>query len=96
MIRGKTKSGFEFSISEDAFNDYELLELFFKANENKIFVVPLAEKFLGADQKNALMEHLRRPDGKVPIDGMMSALSEIEDAISEKTNALKNSEPSPT
>lgn len=89
MVRGVTNSGFAFEIPDDVFDDFELLELFAKVNKDKLYVGELAEKFLGADQKKALMEHLRR-DGKVRTSDMMEALSEIEDAISEQTKAAKN------
>lgn len=91
MIKGKTKSGFEFEIPEDVFDDFELVELYAAVNKNPIYLGELAEKLLGANQKKALMEHVRR-DGKVHTSDMMTAMLEIEEAIP----AAKNSEPSPT
>ena len=80
MIKGTLKSGFEFGIEEDIFDDFELVELYAAVNENPIYLGKLAEKLLGKDQKKALVEHLRR-DGKVHTSDMMHALMEIEEAL---------------
>ena len=89
MVRGKTKSGFEFAIPEDVFDDFELVELFAATNKDQTLIGELTEKFLGKEQKKELMEHVRR-DGKVRMSDMLIALEEIEDAIHETTTALKN------
>lgn len=89
MIRGRTTSGFEFAIPEDVFDDFELVELFAKTNEDMTYIGKLTEKFLGPEQKKALMEHVRR-DGKVRTSDMMTELEEIENEISKATTALKN------
>ena len=81
MVRGKLGSGFEFKLDDDIFDDFELVELFAKVAKNPIWIGDLAEKMLGADQKKALMEHLRDENGKVRTSAMMQALKEIEDAI---------------
>lgn len=80
MVRGKTKSGFEFELPDDVFDDFELVELFAKVNKNPIYLGELAEKFLGLEQKERLMEFVRK-DGKVRTSDMMQALLEIEEAI---------------
>ena len=80
MVRGKTKSGFEFELPDDVFDDFELVELFAKVNKNPIYLGELAEKVLGLEQKERLMEFVRK-DGKVRTSDMMQALLEIEEAI---------------
>lgn len=92
MIRGTTKNGFEFELSDDLFDDFELVEAFAKYNKNPLFLGELAERLLGADQKAALMEFLRGDDGKIRTSDMIRALTDIEEAIP----AAKNSGPSPT
>lgn len=87
MIKGTTKTGFAFELSDDLFDDFELVELFAKCNKNMIYMGDLAEKMLGSDQKAALMEHLRDESGRVRTSAMMEALADIEEAIP----AAKNS-----
>lgn len=81
MIRGKLSSGFEFGLDENVFDDFELVELYAKVAKNPIWVGDLAERLLGVEQKKALVEHLRKEDGKVHTTDMFNALKEIEDAI---------------
>ena len=81
MIRGKLSNGFEFHLDENIFDDFELVELYAKVAKNPIWVGDLAERLLGAEQKKALVEHLRKEDGKVHTTDMFNALKEIEDAI---------------
>ena len=81
MIRGKLESGFEFTLNDNIFDDFELVELFAKVAKNPIWIGDLAERMLGIEQKKALVEHLRDENGKVRTSSMMQALKEIEDAI---------------
>ena len=81
MIRGKLGSGFEFKLEDEIFDDFELVELFAKVAKNPIWIGDLAEKLLGAEQKKALIEHLRDDNGKVHTTAVMNALKEIEEAI---------------
>ena len=91
MINITMGDGFKIPLDENVFDDFELVELYAKVAKNPIWIGDLTEKLLGAKQKKALMEHVRR-DGKVRTSDMMAALLEIEEAIP----AAKNSEPSPT
>ena len=81
MIKGTTTSGFKFEISEDLFDDFELVELYAKVDKSIIYIGDLAEKLLGVDQKKALAEHVRREDGRVSTTDMIKELTEIEAAI---------------
>lgn len=92
MIRGTTKSGFSFELSDDLFDDFEMVEAFAKYNENPLYLGALVEKLLGAKQKAALVEHLRDENGRVRTSDIIKAVTDIEEAIP----AAKNSLPSPT
>ena len=81
MIEGTLKNGFKFQISEDTFDDFETVELFAKVSKNPIYLGDLMERWLGAEQKKALCESLRRDDGKVHTSDVFGALEEIEDAL---------------
>lgn len=93
-IKGTLKSGFAFEVDDDVFDDYDLVLLFGQYQENPSMILfdKIADKFIGAEQKKALMDHLRDENGKLRTSAMIDALAEIEDA----TTASKNSEPSPT
>lgn len=73
--------GFEIRLDDNVFDDFELVELYAKVAKNPIWIGDLAERLLGAEQKKALIEHLRDKGGKVHTTDVMNALKEIEEAI---------------
>lgn len=88
MIKGTTKSGFEFEIQEEVFDDYELLETLVDAdNGDNMAIFRSIDMILDRTQKNKLKEHVRNEDGRVPASAMVQELMEIMEA----SNAGKNS-----
>lgn len=87
MEKGKTKTGFEFEINPDVFDDWELLEKLnaIDKGDSKL-AVDVANAVLGDEQMNALKEHIRAEKGKVSITAMMEALEEIFDACGSAKN----------
>ena len=81
MINVTMGDGFKIQLDENVFDDFELVELYAKVAKNPIWIGDLAEKLLGAEQKKALIEHLRDENGKVHTSAVMNALKEIEEAI---------------
>ena len=81
MINITMGDGFKIQLDENVFDDFELVELYAKVAKNPIWIGDLAEKLLGAEQKKALIEHLRDDNGKVHTSAVMNALKEIEEAI---------------
>lgn len=81
MIKITMVDGFKIQLDENVFDDFELVELYAKVAKNPIWIGDLAEKLLGAEQKKALIEHLRDENGKVHTTAVMNALKEIEEAI---------------
>ena len=81
MIKITMGDGFKIQLDENVFDDFELVELYAKVAKNPIWIGDLAEKLLGAEQKKALIEHLRDENGKVRTTAVMNALKEIEEAI---------------
>lgn len=78
MIEGKTASGFEYAVSEEVFDDYELLEsISMLARGNEAYFVPVVNQLLGEKQSQALKEHLRARDGKVKTTAMTDEVIEI-------------------
>ena len=81
MINITMGDGFKIELDENVFDDFELVELYAKVAKNPIWIGDLTEKLLGAEQKKALIEHLRDENGKVHTTAVMNALKEIEEAI---------------
>lgn len=81
MIKGTTKSGFNFELKEELMDDYELVVLFGKVNKDIRALDELAEHLLGAEQKEAFIEHHRGENGFVKLSDMMSAIADIEAAF---------------
>ena len=50
MIKGKTESGFEFTISEDIKNDYELVENLGELEDNPLILGKIVNQILGKEQ----------------------------------------------
>ena len=88
MIKGTTKSGFEFEIQEEVFDDYELLETLVEAdNGDNMAVFHAIDMILDGAQKNRLKGHVRNEKGRVPASAMVEELMDIMEA----SNAGKNS-----
>lgn len=78
MITGKTKSGFEFQLEDDALDDYELLEELCDIDNGEITKIPhVSVMLLGNDQMNALKEHIRGENGRVSAKKMAGEIGEI-------------------
>lgn len=77
MIKGITKSGFKFEISDKALDDFELLELMADVDSNALLVPKIFEKLLGTKQKENLIEFLKKRDGYASTEKMSKILEEI-------------------
>ena len=87
MVKGKTTSGFEYEIPDEAMNDMELLDILASVSEGEIQnMTKAADKLLGKDQRLKLYDHIRTEDGRVPVDVFEEELGDIF-----KNEKLKNS-----
>lgn len=86
MIKGTTRTGFNYEVDETRINDMEYLELLAKATGNIAYLPAVVEKLLGREQKTALYEHVRDENGRVSVDAIDR---EIEYIMSGNDN-LKN------
>ena len=78
MIKGTTKSGFDYTVQEEALDDYELLEELREIDKgNTSLVVDAIEKIIGPEQKEQLKEHVRDEAGRVSIKRMFDEIGEI-------------------
>ena len=77
MISGTTRSGFTFEVPEDIANDMELFECLVDMDSGDVkAVVPVVRRVLGA-QKQALYNHLRNENGRVPIEAVAEEIIDI-------------------
>lgn len=79
MIKGKTKSGFNYHIDENILQDYELLEAIAETEKNPIFITKVVRILLG-DDTDRLKEHVRDENGRVSIEKMNVEITEIFEA----------------
>jgi len=86
MLKGKTKTGFEFEIDDAVLNDYELLELFADVDENPLLVPKLVKTILGEKQKNKLIEHVRDEKGIASADKVAKEIEDILTSSAETKN----------
>ena len=77
MLKGKTKSGFEFEIQDEALNNYELVEVLSEVDTNPLLLPRLVKMLLGDSQKVELLNHVRTESGTVPLDKISDEIMEI-------------------
>ena len=85
MIKGKTKSGFEYEISKDVVNDYELVENLAELEDNPLILAKVIKQILGEEQTEKLKNHVRNEKGIVPTDKMTQEIIEIFQNSGEET-----------
>lgn len=87
MIKGTTKSGFKFKLTEARLNNYELLEYIGELEENPLVLSKVVNLLLGKEQTAKLKNHLRTKDGIVPSEKMSEEITEIFQSQSETKNS---------
>lgn len=84
MIRGVTKTGFEFAVEKEALDNMELLELLAEGGEDNLMIYPkLTEMIFGKEQKKALYDYLRDSYGRVAISAVVNAVQSVFEAYGE-------------
>ena len=80
MIKGVTKSGFEYEISENVVDDYEVLEALARLQQKDgngiMHMVTLIDRVLGDEQREAFKEHCR-VDGRVSTERIAEEFFDI-------------------
>jgi len=87
MIKGKTKSGFEYKIPEENLNNYELVEALGEIEDNPLLIAKTVHLLLGKEQTEKLKNHLRTESGIVPTDKMSAEIMEIFENQKETKNS---------
>ncbi|MBJ6748514.1 hypothetical protein PSR59_08985 [Ligilactobacillus ruminis] len=85
MLKGKTKTGFEYEFDENLFKDYELVELLAEVDDNPLVLPQIFKKLIG-DRVKDLKDHVRDENGVVDIEKMVA---EFEDIISTQASLKK-------
>lgn len=87
MIKGKTKSGFEFELDEDRLENYELLEAISEIEDNPLVISKVIRLLLGNEGTEDLKDHVRRADGIVPVKALTNEITEIFQSQNETKNS---------
>lgn len=77
MLKGKTKSGFEFKVTDARLNNYELLENVADVDENPLLLPKVVNLLLGKEQAGRLKDHVRDDDGMVDSGKLGVEIQEI-------------------
>lgn len=87
MITGKTATGFEYTIDDDAMDDYELLESLVKVDRGDVSCITDAiNHLLGENEKKRLIEHVRAKSGRASAKSMVAEFREIMNAAGAKNS----------
>lgn len=86
VIKGKTRSGFEFEVSDTVGDNMELLEAIAEAEENPIVFARIVSLLIGKKQKKELYNYLRGEDGIVHIEPVSEAIADIFGSITGSKN----------
>lgn len=83
MLTGVTRSGFEYTITDDRLNNMELIDAltdFDETDDNgekAIVMSKVCRLLLGKEQKKALYDFIREPEGNVAIDKVLGEVMSI-------------------
>ncbi len=92
MLKGKTSTGFEYEISDDALGDWEITEALVDIDDGKYSAaVKVIRLLLGADQAKKLKEHCRdKESGRVTQKAMFAELADILSSSNSDDDKSKN------
>ncbi len=86
MLKGKTRSGFEFEIKDNAL-DMRVIKAIRKAKEDVTYIDEVYERLLGEDQQDALYDHLEKLYGSVVPDRAAEELIDIFNSLENGKNS---------
>lgn len=77
IIKGTTKSGFNYQIDPDIFFDMEFWDKMAETDDNPFLLPKVISIALGEEQKENLYNFCRDKSGKVPINKVVGVIKEI-------------------
>lgn len=91
MLKGKTSTGFSFSIDDDAKDDYDLFNAFNRVQDGQVEALDEAVTLLlGEKQKDKLRAHCKGKSGRVLASKMFKEVEEIINIIGQSNDEIKN------
>lgn len=86
MIKGKTRTGFEYHIEDTAPDNMELIDAIADSGDDPTQISKIIKLLLGKEQRDKLYEHLRTEDGRVPLEATMSEIQDMFNGENEKNS----------
>lgn len=86
MLKGTTKTGFRYEITDERLNNFELVEILADIDENPLLMPKLLDLLLGERQARNLKNYLRDEDGFVPTEKIEATITEIFNSQSKVKN----------
>lgn len=91
LIKGKTTSGFEFTIDDRVMRDLKFVRAVREWQKNNFAQIDVLERMLGADGEKKLEEHLADKDGYVDSHKAAEEMNEIFEIVAAQSDKAKNS-----
>lgn len=84
MVSGTTKTGFEYTVEEDALNDMVLVDILADESKDEAYKLSaVTRRLLPEDQRKALYDHVKLDTGRVPVDAITREVEDIFAALGE-------------
>ena len=77
MLKVKLDNGFEVKIEPESLNDMYFIEALASVEDNILKMSKVCSMLLGEEQKAALYKSLESEDGRVPLEAVSDAITEI-------------------
>ncbi|MDO4710621.1 MAG: hypothetical protein Q4A75_01495 [Peptostreptococcaceae bacterium] len=77
MIKGKTRSGFEYRISKKRLENYELIEVLGQVDRNPLLIPDVVKLIFDEEQAKRLKDHLRDEEGLVSTEKITNEIMEV-------------------
>ena len=86
LKRIKTKTGFEMEIDENIGDDMELIDTVAEVQAGNLMLLPQVVRKIFGDYKQALYDHLRLPEGRVPLEAVSEEIASVFEELGEKNS----------
>ena len=89
MLKGTTKSGFDYEVDESAFDDMEFIDALADVNSGRdgMQISTAIRKVFDEEQRKRLYDHVRDEKGRVPTLPTVQILTEIIEASVDGKNS---------